>query len=216
MELLLTCEQPVARCSLFKYQCWSFYTHVNYLLPGAVCSNNSAGAVLTYKLPVARCSLSKNQVLELYQRGSHAEADESTSIMLLPTTTVVNMQSQDPALWAQVAPSAKGCILLYKLCHGLWPVGVVREYSSYSTQLCDGGLYSVYSADIVCVQQIGLLSVYWKLCSQYTFLTHGWVNYPCIQKTFFTLNWALAKHYYTLIIVRWPCEIDRILKSITD
>ena len=74
---------------------------------------------MTCELPVTRCNLSKDKVLELYRQGSHAEADESTSIMLLPTMTVVNMQSQDPVLWAQVAPSAKGCILLYKLCHGL-------------------------------------------------------------------------------------------------
>ncbi|KAK7504864.1 hypothetical protein BaRGS_00003892 [Batillaria attramentaria] len=68
---------------------------------------------------LVRCSLSRDEVLALYRQGSQAEADESTSIMLLPVSTVVTLQTQDPALWSTIAPSAKGCVILYKMCHGM-------------------------------------------------------------------------------------------------
>lgn len=67
---------------------------------------------------IIRCGLTKDQVLQLYHLGSHAEADESTNILLLPISKIVGLQTEDPALWAQIAPSAKGCVILYKMSHG--------------------------------------------------------------------------------------------------
>ncbi|KAK7104224.1 uridine diphosphate glucose pyrophosphatase NUDT22-like [Littorina saxatilis] len=87
------------------------------LLIGIAKNTTSAGRPSLEFL--VRCSLSKDQVLALYNQGSQLEADESTKIMFLSVSAVVNMQSQDPSLWAQVAPSAKGCVLLYKMSHGL-------------------------------------------------------------------------------------------------
>ncbi|XP_025105769.1 nucleoside diphosphate-linked moiety X motif 22-like isoform X2 [Pomacea canaliculata] len=65
------------------------------------------------------CSLSKDRVLALYRQGDHAEADESTNIMLVPLSQIITMETTNPTLWAQIAPSAKGCVILYKLCNGL-------------------------------------------------------------------------------------------------
>ena len=56
----------------------------------------------------------------MYNQGSHAEADESTNILLLPLDQAVSMQEKDPDLWSQVAPSAKGCVILFRMSHGLW------------------------------------------------------------------------------------------------
>ncbi|XP_076442657.1 uridine diphosphate glucose pyrophosphatase NUDT22-like [Babylonia areolata] len=83
------------------------------LLMGIAKNTTSAGRPSLEFL--VRCSLSKEQVLHSYRQGSQSEADESTSIMLLPVSTVVSLQTSDPALWSQVAPSAKGCIFLYNL-----------------------------------------------------------------------------------------------------
>ena len=59
-----------------------------------------------------RCSLSSEQVKKLYQEGSHAEADESTGIVLLPYTQVLELHDKHRDIWNDLAPSAKGCVWL--------------------------------------------------------------------------------------------------------
>ncbi|XP_033735414.1 uridine diphosphate glucose pyrophosphatase NUDT22-like [Pecten maximus] len=63
---------------------------------------------------VIRCSLDSDEVKAKYHQGSQSEADESTSICLLPLETVIEMKSEDE-FWQNMAPSAKGCIVLYRL-----------------------------------------------------------------------------------------------------
>ena len=58
-----------------------------------------------------RTNLSSEQVTSLYNKGSQAEADETTNIMLLPHSQLSNIR-QDK-LWDSLAPNAKGCFLLY-------------------------------------------------------------------------------------------------------
>ncbi|OWF45666.1 nucleoside diphosphate-linked moiety X motif 22-like [Mizuhopecten yessoensis] len=63
---------------------------------------------------VIRCSLNSEEVKAKYHQGNQSEADESTSICLLPLETVIKMKSEDE-FWQNMAPSAKGCIILYRL-----------------------------------------------------------------------------------------------------
>ena len=64
---------------------------------------------------IFRCSASSRDVLSLYREGNQAEADESTNIMLLPLNKVEHMEKEEPEVWKTLAPSAKGCIILYQL-----------------------------------------------------------------------------------------------------
>ncbi|KAL8564539.1 hypothetical protein ACOMHN_003297 [Nucella lapillus] len=92
--------------------------HLSQALLMGIAKNPTSGGRLSLEFLV-RCGVTKRQVLDCYNQGSQAEAEESTSIMLLPVSAVVSLQTKDPHFWEQVAPSAKGCIILYKLCHGL-------------------------------------------------------------------------------------------------
>ncbi|XP_069118504.1 uridine diphosphate glucose pyrophosphatase NUDT22-like [Argopecten irradians] len=65
---------------------------------------------------VIRCSLNSEEVKTRYHQGSQSEADESTNICLLPLETVIEMKSEDN-FWQNMAPSAKGCVVLYRLYH---------------------------------------------------------------------------------------------------
>ncbi|XP_041353324.1 uridine diphosphate glucose pyrophosphatase NUDT22-like [Gigantopelta aegis] len=64
---------------------------------------------------LVRCSRSSQEVLFLYRQGNQAEAEESTNIMLLPLNKVLDMEEKEPEMWKTLAPSAKGCIILYGL-----------------------------------------------------------------------------------------------------
>ena len=59
------------------------------------------------------CSLTSSEVRDLYTQGTQSEAEESTALVMLPLTSILNLQS-DAEIWPQVAPSAKGCIILYQ------------------------------------------------------------------------------------------------------
>ncbi|KAK3093081.1 hypothetical protein FSP39_010849 [Pinctada imbricata] len=63
---------------------------------------------------IIRCSLSSSEVISLYNKGNQEEADESTNIRLIPVQEIVSMKI-DHEFWRNMAPSAKGCIILYKL-----------------------------------------------------------------------------------------------------
>ncbi|XP_060069054.1 uridine diphosphate glucose pyrophosphatase NUDT22-like [Ylistrum balloti] len=63
---------------------------------------------------VIRCSLNAEEVKAKYRQGNQSEADESTNICLLPFDEVIEMKSGDD-FWQNMAPSAKGCIVLYRL-----------------------------------------------------------------------------------------------------
>lgn len=60
---------------------------------------------------LVRCSLTSEAIIDLYKAGSHAEADESTAIQAVPVEDVLCLDASP--LWSQLAPSAKGCFLLY-------------------------------------------------------------------------------------------------------
>ncbi|KAL5008387.1 hypothetical protein ScPMuIL_013968 [Solemya velum] len=61
-----------------------------------------------------RCSLTSGEVLSLYNTGSQAEAEESTAIKVVPVGEVPGLQFECPELWNLLAPSAKGCLTLYR------------------------------------------------------------------------------------------------------
>lgn len=58
-----------------------------------------------------RCNLTSKEIQQLYNKGVHAEAEESTSIMFIPISDLPKLRAE--AIWSQIAPSAKGCVLLY-------------------------------------------------------------------------------------------------------
>lgn len=60
------------------------------------------------------CSLSSTEVRDLYNKGSQEEAKESTHIQFVDRETVLDL-TPDTDMWSTLAPSAKGCIMLYKL-----------------------------------------------------------------------------------------------------
>jgi len=64
-----------------------------------------------------RCNLSSEEIQRRYNEGTQAEADETSHIMLLPASHVAGLQTDHRPVWAQLAPSAKGCLSLYML-HG--------------------------------------------------------------------------------------------------
>lgn len=63
------------------------------------------------------CSLSSTEVRDLYNKGSQEEAEESTHIQFVDRETVLDL-TPDTDMWSTLAPSAKGCIMLYKLHNG--------------------------------------------------------------------------------------------------
>ncbi|XP_046571099.1 uridine diphosphate glucose pyrophosphatase NUDT22-like [Haliotis rubra] len=64
---------------------------------------------------LVRCSLKSEEVVSRYQQGNQAEADESTSIKMLPLEDAVVLETKNPDLWREMAPSGKGCFILYRL-----------------------------------------------------------------------------------------------------
>ncbi|KAM8910711.1 uridine diphosphate glucose pyrophosphatase NUDT22 isoform 2-T6 [Spinachia spinachia] len=58
------------------------------------------------------CSLTSDEVRRLYRKGG-AEASESTEIIFLCKTEVMQLDRRSP-LWPQLCPSAKGAVLLYQ------------------------------------------------------------------------------------------------------
>ncbi|XP_064603387.1 uridine diphosphate glucose pyrophosphatase NUDT22-like [Liolophura sinensis] len=60
------------------------------------------------------CHLSAAEVAEGYHRGTQPEAEESTTIRLIPHTVALTLQESDKDLWSKLAPSAKGCLTLYR------------------------------------------------------------------------------------------------------
>ena len=75
-----------------------------------------------YQFSCFRCSLTSGQIKELYHKGEHAEAEESTAIHMIPISQVLRLH-EDVALWNELAPSAKGCVILYQLA---WEHGNLR------------------------------------------------------------------------------------------
>lgn len=63
------------------------------------------------------CSLSSAEVRDLYYKGSQEEAEESTNIQFVDRETVLDL-TPNTDMWSTLAPSAKGCIMLYKLHNG--------------------------------------------------------------------------------------------------
>ncbi|XP_029637932.1 uridine diphosphate glucose pyrophosphatase NUDT22 [Octopus sinensis] len=60
-----------------------------------------------------RCSLPSSKVLQLYLQGNQSEADESTHIQCLSVNDVLKLQENNKQLWSLLAPSAKGCFILF-------------------------------------------------------------------------------------------------------
>ncbi|XP_069026814.1 uridine diphosphate glucose pyrophosphatase NUDT22 isoform X1 [Embiotoca jacksoni] len=58
------------------------------------------------------CSLTSDEVRKLYWKGG-AEAHESTDIVFLSRTEVLQLDGSSP-LWSELCPSAKGAMLLYQ------------------------------------------------------------------------------------------------------
>ncbi|XP_029020615.1 uridine diphosphate glucose pyrophosphatase NUDT22 isoform X2 [Betta splendens] len=59
-----------------------------------------------------RCSITSDEVRQLYWKGG-AEAHESTDIVFLSRTEVLELNSRSP-LWSELCPSAKGAVLLFQ------------------------------------------------------------------------------------------------------
>ncbi|KAL4622991.1 nucleoside diphosphate-linked moiety X motif 22 [Arapaima gigas] len=59
------------------------------------------------------CSLTSEEVRDVYWQGG-PEASESTDIMFLSKTEVLQLDQSSP-LWSELCPSAKGAVLLYRL-----------------------------------------------------------------------------------------------------
>lgn len=62
---------------------------------------------------LVRCGLKSSEIADLYCKGSQCEADESTQIKLLSISEVLGLKEKDNQLWNCLAPSAKGCIILF-------------------------------------------------------------------------------------------------------
>ncbi|XP_013422211.1 nucleoside diphosphate-linked moiety X motif 22 [Lingula anatina] len=60
-----------------------------------------------------KCNLSSEDVKKRYCQGDHAEADETEDIKFFSIQEVLNMY--DKPFWKQLAPSAKGCVMLFCL-----------------------------------------------------------------------------------------------------
>lgn len=60
-----------------------------------------------------RCILSSDEIRTLYHKGTQEEADESNGIMFLPISELSSLEVMRNDIWCQLAPSAKGCILLF-------------------------------------------------------------------------------------------------------
>lgn len=60
-----------------------------------------------------RCNLTAEEIRALYNQGTQVEADESDGIMFLPLSQITSFQVTKSDTWQQMAPSAKGCLLLY-------------------------------------------------------------------------------------------------------
>ena len=54
-----------------------------------------------------------DQVVDLYQQGVQAEADETTQISVIDNEELQRMV--DSPRWTSLAPSAKGCFILYSM-----------------------------------------------------------------------------------------------------
>ena len=87
--------------------CW----YINQPVPGE--TDQSSGTIFGY-LMTCRCSLTSDEVRSRYTCGDHAEADESTGLITVPLQAVATLHTDNPELWAQLAPSAKGCFTLYR------------------------------------------------------------------------------------------------------
>lgn len=64
---------------------------------------------------VLRCNLTSEEVRTLYNKGTQAEADESNGIMFLPMNQIRNLQVMKKDIWCEMAPSAKGCLMMFGL-----------------------------------------------------------------------------------------------------
>nr|XP_034324683.1 uridine diphosphate glucose pyrophosphatase NUDT22 isoform X3 [Crassostrea gigas] len=88
----------------------SFLSQPNFI---GVAQNISAGKRPSSEFIIS-CSLSSTEVRDLYNKGSQEEAEESTHIQFVDRETVLDL-TPDTDMWSTLAPSAKGCIMLYKL-----------------------------------------------------------------------------------------------------
>ncbi|KAF6037588.1 NUDT22 [Bugula neritina] len=61
---------------------------------------------------LVRTELSGSEVTTLYNTGNQSEASESTQVHLVSHDQLMNMQQTN--FWQDLAPSAKGCFLLYQ------------------------------------------------------------------------------------------------------
>ena len=66
---------------------------------------------LIFYFLLCRCNLPSEEIRRRYSKGDHAEADETTNIMFIPVAEVLSLRTKE--IWNQIAPSAKGCLLLY-------------------------------------------------------------------------------------------------------
>ncbi|KAI9514699.1 hypothetical protein NQZ68_031587 [Dissostichus eleginoides] len=110
-------QRPVVS-ELFSSVCAEIRDEVNIplsslgepVLMGVALNHTSAGR------PSAEfyvsCSLTSDEVRKLYWKGG-AEAHESTDIVFLGRTEVLQLDNSSP-LWAELCPSAKGAVLLYQ------------------------------------------------------------------------------------------------------
>ncbi|KAK6181529.1 hypothetical protein SNE40_009364 [Patella caerulea] len=73
-----------------------------------------------------QCYKSSSEILSLYKQGSQAEADESTNIKFVPLNRVVKLEENDAEFWNELAPSAKGCLILYRIAIDLYDEQKIR------------------------------------------------------------------------------------------
>lgn len=69
--------------------------------------------LIKVKHACCRCKLNAKEVEALYTKGSQSEADETTAILFVDVECISQLHL-DTELWSDMAPSAKGCILLYQ------------------------------------------------------------------------------------------------------
>ncbi|XP_029297367.1 uridine diphosphate glucose pyrophosphatase NUDT22 [Cottoperca gobio] len=111
-------QQRLVVSELFSSVCAEIRDEVNIplsslgepVLMGVALNHTSAGR------PSAEfyvsCSLTSDEVRKLYWEGG-AEAHESTDIVFLSRTEVLQLDRSNP-LWSELCPSAKGAVLLYQ------------------------------------------------------------------------------------------------------
>ncbi|XP_032411393.1 uridine diphosphate glucose pyrophosphatase NUDT22 [Xiphophorus hellerii] len=120
ISLVMMQQRPDAVVSeLFSSICAEIRDEVNIplsslgppVLMGIALNHTSAGrpSVEFY----ISCSLSSDEVRTLYWKGG-AEANESTDVIFLSTTEVMQLNRSSP-LWSELCPSAKGAMLLYQV-----------------------------------------------------------------------------------------------------